>query len=262
MERVPIDLSGARVLLTNDDGIEARGFSILEGALQGEVGELWASAPSEGHSGASAMVSLRRRLEIQEHDIRRYAVTGGPADSVLAALRVTMADTPPDLIISGINHGVNIGGDLLFSGTVGAAAVGCLNGIPAIALSADHPPGEPVAEETWIEIMLIVAQTVRTICEWGFVPGSFYGVNFPTQILDPGLRLCRQGDVGDSMYLKPASDIEDGAENAYIMHHAGGVTGTISGTDYGALRAGLIGVTPITLDRTNHALLQELAEAL
>ena len=262
MERVPIDLSGARVLLTNDDGIDSRGFAVLENALRGEVGDLWVSAPAEGHSGASAMVSLRRRIEIQHRGTQRYAVTGRPADSVLAALRVTMADSPPDLIVSGINHGVNIGGDLLYSGTVGAAAVGRLNGIPSIALSADHPPGEPVADETWIEVALIVARTVRTICNWGFMPGSFYGVNFPTQILDQDPVLCRQGDVGDTMYFKPDGDVEDGQDNAYILHHAGGEPGEVVGTDYGAVRSGRIGVTPITLDRTDHALLRALAEAL
>lgn len=262
MERVPVDLSGARVLLTNDDGIDAEGFRIMEAALQGVVGELWVSAPAEGHSGASAMVSLRRSVEIQERAPRRFAVTGRPADSVLAALRVTMADHPPDLILSGINHGVNLGGDLLFSGTIGAAAVGRLNGIPSIALSADHPPEKPVTSESWASISQVLGKTLRTLCGWGFPSGAFYGVNFPVQMKNTDPLLCRQGDVGDTMYFKPDDTAVEGTGKRYILHHAGGATGAVSGTDYGAIQAGRIAVTPITLDRTDHALLQALAEAI
>lgn len=262
MERVPVDMSGARVLLTNDDGIEAHGFSILESSLKGEVGELWVSAPSEGHSGASAMVSLRREIEIEARGERRFAVTGRPADTVLAALRITMAENPPTLVLSGINHGANIGGDLVFSGTVGAAAVACLNGIPAIALSADHAPGEPVADETWIEIAAILPGLIQKICSWGFIPGSFYSVNFPEQILDIDPVLCRQGDIGDTMYYQSDNTTLGGPEGPYILLHGGNAKGEIVGTDYGAVRAGRIGITPVTLDRTDHGLLRALAEAL
>ncbi|HAE03681.1 MAG TPA: 5'/3'-nucleotidase SurE, partial [Rhodospirillaceae bacterium] len=116
-----VDLPTARVLLTNDDGIDAAGFAVLEEIIRPMVGELWVCAPAEGHSGASAMVSLRREIEVQERGLRRYAVTGRPADTVLAALRLVMKDAPPDLVLSGINHGLNVGVDMIYSGTVGAA---------------------------------------------------------------------------------------------------------------------------------------------
>ncbi|HBM14089.1 MAG TPA: hypothetical protein DD390_15455, partial [Rhodospirillaceae bacterium] len=147
-----VDLPTARVLLTNDDGIDAAGFAVLEEIIRPMVGELWVCAPAEGHSGASAMVSLRREIEVQERGLRRYAVTGRTADTVLAALRLVMKDAPPDLVLSGINHGLNIGVDLIYSGTVGAAISAAANGVPAVAFSADHVSGHPVEPHTWDDV--------------------------------------------------------------------------------------------------------------
>lgn len=257
LDLAPVDLPSARVLISNDDGIEARGLQVLEEMVRPLVGELWVSAPAEGHSGASAMVSLRREISIEPRGERRFAVTGRPADSLLVALRITMADAQPDLVLSGINHGVNIGGDLIYSGTVGVAITAALNGVPAIALSADHAPGQPVTEETWQEIANHLPDVLKSLCRRGFRRNGAFGVNFPVSIADPEPVFVRQGTSGDTMVYRPIL----GSEDRFILHHEGGAPGDLDGTDLGAISSGRIGVTPLTLDRTDHALLRRAAEA-
>lgn len=253
-ETTPLDLATARVLVSNDDGIEAAGLSVLEDVARSLVGELWISAPAEGHSGASAMVSLRREVIVEPRGERRYAVTGRPADSLLAALRLTMADKPPDLVLSGINHGVNIGGDMVYSGTVGVAMTAALNGVPAIALSADHVTGEPVLEETWADIRAHLPEVLKSLCGIGFRDGGAFGVNFPTRVSDPLPVFCHQGDVGDTMTY----EVLDAAAGRYRLNHLGSGDGSHDGTDLGAVMAGRIGITPLTIDRTDHGLLATL----
>jgi 5'-nucleotidase len=259
----PVDLRQARVLLSNDDGIEAEGFELLEAAAGGFAREVWVSAPAVGHSGASSMVSLRREIEILPRGDRRFAVTGRPADSVLSALRVTMAESPPDLVLCGVNHGVNIGGDLIYSGTVGAAMVAALNGVPAIALSAAHAPGAPVAEGTWAAVRRALPNVVARLCRLGFPPKGAYCVNFPAEPVSDEPVVCAQSDATDTMVLMRL----EGAETAegtprYTIRHTGAHEGTLEGTDLGAMRAGRIAVTPLTLDRTDRGLLRRIAETL
>lgn len=256
--RKSIDLASARVLLSNDDGIDAEGLKVLEEIVRPLVGELWVSAPAEGHSGASAMVSLRREVSVEARGERRFAVTGRPADSLLAALRLTMADNPPDLVLSGINHGANIGGDLIYSGTVGVAVSASLNGVPAIAFSADYDGTKTVTPETWAEVRAHLPSVLERICRFGFAERSVFGVNFPIETADPNPVLCRQGDSGDTMIFLPV----DGKNGAYTLSHEGDAPGSLDGTDLGALAAGRIGITPITLDRTDREILHQAAEAL
>ncbi len=253
-----IDLSRARVLITNDDGIDAEGLAVLEGIVRPLVGELWVIAPSEGHSGASAMVSLRREVELLARGERRYAVTGRPADSVQAALRILMTEAPPDLVLSGINHGLNIGGDLLYSGTVGAAMCAAVNGIPSIALSADHESGQPVEPETWTDVRAHLPTVLTRICRFGFASGGAYGVNFPKRIADPEPQVCHQGLSRDGFYYHPVP----GSDSRYILHHGNPEGSWFPATDSGAIANGRIAVTPLTLDRTDWDLLHRATEAL
>jgi 5'-nucleotidase len=253
-----VDLPTARVLLTNDDGIDAAGFAVLEEIIRPMVGELWVCAPAEGHSGASAMVSLRREIEVRERGLRRYAVTGRPADTVLAALRLVMKDAPPDLVLSGINHGLNIGVDLIYSGTVGAAISAAANGVPAVAFSADHVSGHPVEPHTWDDVRKHLPAVLGRICWFGFAPNGAYGVNFPSRVMHSEPQLCRQGQSVDTMHYVAV----EAAQGRYILHHQDGDRSLESGTDTAAIQAGRIGITPLTLDRTDRDLLHRAAEAL
>jgi len=122
-----------RVLLSNDDGIDAPGLKALEDAFKKQC-ELWVVAPNTERSAASHCISLNAPLRVEERGERCFAVDGTPVDCVYIALNHIM-DAPPDLVLAGINMGANLGTDILYSGTVGAAMEGAVSGIPAVALS-------------------------------------------------------------------------------------------------------------------------------
>ena len=121
-----------RILLTNDDGISAPGLAVAEeiaAALAGEMGEVWTVAPAFEQSGVAHCVSYVRPMRLERLGPRRFAVEGSPADCVLAGLHEILKDTPPDLVLSGVNRGHNVAEDTLYSGTVGGAMEGALHGV-------------------------------------------------------------------------------------------------------------------------------------
>lgn len=124
-----------RILLTNDDGIDAPGLATLAGVAAGLTEDLWIVAPACDRSGVSHAVSLQDPLRVHQHGPRKFAVDGTPGDCVAIAARHIMLDDPPSLVLSGINCGANLGVETVFSGTVGAAMTASLLGIPAFALS-------------------------------------------------------------------------------------------------------------------------------
>ena len=123
-----------RILLTNDDGIGAPGLYVLEKIAAKLSDDIWVCAPSEEQSGAGHSLTLTRPIRMRQHAEKRFSVTGTPTDAVTMALRKAMPG-PPDLILSGVNRGANLGDDVTYSGTVAAAMEAALAGIPAIALS-------------------------------------------------------------------------------------------------------------------------------
>jgi len=139
-----LNLARARVLVSNDDGINAPGLKLLVGVLTPLVREIWVVAPETEQSATSHSLTLRRPLRVRQVSERRYAIDGTPTDSVLMAIRELMTDTPPDLLISGINRGGNVGEDVTYSGTVAAAMEGTLLGVPSMALSQLCADGHPV----------------------------------------------------------------------------------------------------------------------
>jgi len=114
-----------RILLTNDDGINAPGLKVLEEIARQFSDDIWVCAPSEEQSGAGHSLTLTRPVRLQKLDERRFAVTGTPTDSVMMALRTVMPEAP-DIILSGVNRGANLGDDITYSGTVSAAIEGAL----------------------------------------------------------------------------------------------------------------------------------------
>src|ERR1700761_5823200 len=123
-----------RILVTNDDGIHARGIGIAEAIARRFSDDVWVVAPSEEQSGAGHSLTLSRPLRLRRHGERRFSVSATPTDSVMMALLEVM-DAPPDLILSGVNRGANLGEDVTYSGTVSAAMEGALAGIRSIAVS-------------------------------------------------------------------------------------------------------------------------------
>src|SRR5437879_8802108 len=134
----PINRDKCRILISNDDGIRSPGIKVLEKIARDLSDDVWVVAPEQEQSGASHSLTTRRPLRMREVARRRYAVDGTPTDSVLIAVKRLLRDRPPDLVLSGINAGSNVGEDMTYSGTVAAAMEATLLGIPAIALSQDY----------------------------------------------------------------------------------------------------------------------------
>ena len=168
------------ILLTNDDGWNAPGITALRTALQAAGHDVTVVAPSADKSGTSASANFRGPLTVTTPEPGVWAVDGTPADSVLFGLASVLADTPPDLVISGSNKGNNTGLGINYSGTVGAAVTATGMGIPAIAVSTDTPQGPEVAVEDFGPTADFVTQLVRSLPrERPVAEGTVINVNYP-----------------------------------------------------------------------------------
>ena len=173
--RVP-DLSRARVLISNDDGIDAPGLKVLERVFRTLCAEVWTVAPATEQSAAGHSLTIRSPLRIHKVSTRRYAVNGTPTDSVLLGIREIMKDCPPDLVVSGINRGANLGEDVTYSGTVAAAMEGALMDVPSVAFSlVTDDRGKPrwKTAEAWIKPVMEKLSTLD------FPDNVLFNVNIP-----------------------------------------------------------------------------------
>jgi 5'-nucleotidase len=249
-----------RILLTNDDGVQARGLQLLETVARRFSDDIWVVAPAEEQSGAGHSLTLTRPLRLRRLGERRFCVTGTPTDSVMMAIAHVMADGPPDLILSGINRGANLGEDTTYSGTVSAAMEGALAGIPAIALSqvyARAGMGDEVpfaAAEHWAERVL------RPLVTASMAKGTLLNVNFPALAPDQikGVRVVRQGfrDYG-RLKIEQRTDPRGYDYFWFALGPTVQTPGHV--TDLEAVADGYVSVTPLHLDLTHEASLAPLA---
>src|SRR5215831_18308442 len=165
-----------RVLLTNDDGIAAPGLAALEEIARELAHEVWVVAPEHDQSGVSHAVSLHHPIRVTERGVRRYGITGTPGDCAVMGICHLMADAPPQLLLSGVNRGANLGLETVFSGTVGGAMTGMLLGIPSIALSQSWTDR---AHIRWETAATLGAGVVRQLLAVGWDTATCLNVNFP-----------------------------------------------------------------------------------
>ena len=242
-----------RILLTNDDGIDAPGLNVLERIARKLSDDVWICAPSEEQSGAGHSLTLTKPIRLHKHAERRFSVAGTPTDSVTMALKKVLPE-PPDLILSGVNRGANLGDDVTYSGTVSAAIEGALAGIRSIALSqvyskegmADSVPFD--AAEAWGE------RVVRQLIDVPFTPRTLINVNFPPLTADAvkGVRAVRQGfhDYGRGSVVEG----KDPRGYRYYWFGLYGIEHTPGhDSDLEAIGDGYISVTPLHLDLTHDA---------
>ncbi len=199
------NLKNSRILLTNDDGIDAPGIKKLEQILSKLTSDIWVVAPLHEKSGAGHSLTsdkLRSMLghssvedfpnDIHKVSERHYAVDGTPTDCMRVALNMIMPDNYPDLIISGINNGRNIADDITYSGTVGAAIEGIMYGIPSIAMSQLVNGAIDINWQIAENYLLDIVQKVR---KGLFSADTLININFPNVPLErlDGIAVCRQG---------------------------------------------------------------------
>ncbi|HEU4650545.1 MAG TPA: 5'/3'-nucleotidase SurE [Croceibacterium sp.] len=246
-----------RILLTNDDGINAPGMAVLEAIAARLSDDVWVCAPAEENSGAGHSLTLHMPVRLVEHGPQRFAVTGTPTDAVNLALRKLFADKAPDLVISGINNGENLADDVTYSGTISAAMEGALAGIPAVALSqALRDAGHGfAAAEAW------AAKVLAPLLDLQMAKRTVVNINFPAVAPSEvkGIRVVRQGfhDYARGSLLEGT----DPRGRPYYWFGLQDVEHTLDhGTDLEAVNEGYIAVTPLQLDLTHHASIGNLAE--
>jgi len=239
-----------RVLLSNDDGVHARGLEALAAAFEGD--EVWVVAPDREQSASSHAISLHRPLRMIELAPRRYAVDGTPTDAVYMGLNLVLRRTPPDVVVSGVNHGPNLGNDVLYSGTVAAAMEAALLGVNALAVSLAGTPPHDFSEAA----RFAVALARRVVASPPPAP-LLLNVNVP-----PGpVRGYRFARLGRRTYGNEVVEKVDprGRKYYWIGGEGGPTNEDIPGSDCNAaLLEGLVSVTPLHLDSTHDAVLQEM----
>lgn len=250
-----------RILLTNDDGVNAPGLKVLEKIARAFSDDVWIVAPTEEQSGAGHSLTLTVPVRLRKLGEKRFCVTGTPTDAVMMAVAWIMKDEPPELILSGVNRGANLGEDCTYSGTVSAAMEGALAGIPSIALSQSYARegmGDTVpfaAAEAWGE------QVLRPLIASALASRTLVNVNFPA--LPPeevkGIKVVRQG-IRDYGRLKIDKRTDPRGYHYYwfglgpMLHTPG------HKTDLEAIADGFVSVTPLHLDLTHESSLGELAD--
>ncbi len=241
------------ILLSNDDGYNARGMQLLLNALDG-LGELFVAAPDGEQSASSHSLTLRRRIVTKEVKPGHFEVTGTPTDSVLLAVTALM-DRKPDLLVSGINHGPNMGEDVTYSGTVAAALEGTILGIPSLAISCVQRTLEN--EE---DIVSIARTVVESAIELGVPDGSLLNINIPNPAIAAikGVRITKLGTRHYENLLTKSVD-----QSGKVGYTVGGEDPTWKdepGTDIAAVRNGYVSITPLHLDMTDYKAVVEMEQ--
>lgn len=259
-----------RILITNDDGINAPGLRALQAIAEevaGPEGEVWTVAPAFEQSGVSHCISYTHPFMVAELGPRRFAAEGSPADCVLAGLYDVLDGQRPDLVLSGVNRGNNAAENALYSGTVGAAMEASLQGIRAIALSQFYGPDNQQLENSFESAEFHGARLVRQLVEtgdWGNdAYGIFYNVNFPPVAAADvkGTRVVAQGYRSETSFGIEAHKSPSGRRFLWIKGGPQHIM-TAPGTDVHANLSHYISVTPMRCDLTAHDALATLSARL
>lgn len=251
-----IDLKNTRILISNDDGVEAEGIAVLERIARTLSDDVWVVAPAHENSGAGHSLSLHEPIRYRQVGERRWAVTGTPTDAVLVGVMEVLKDKRPGLVLSGINRGSNLAEDVTYSGTVSAAMEATLIDIPAIALS--NTLGEGGID--WATPEKYTADIIRTLAQLPNWPtGTLMNVNFPA--LPPekvrGVKACPHG----RRVLTDNLDRRVDPHGRPYIWIGGQRTEPYCDTptaDYRQILDGWITVTPLNLDLTHYRMLETM----
>jgi 5'-nucleotidase len=244
-----------RILISNDDGYQSPGLRVLADALRG-LGEVTVVAPDRDRSGASNSLTLTVPIRAEAMENGYVRVEGTPTDCVHLAI-TGLLEQEPDIVVAGINHGPNLGDDVIYSGTVAAATEGRFLGLPAMAVSvAAHAPKHL---ETAAQVAsLLVGNLTREALE----PNIILNVNVPDLPFTAlkGFAATRLGHRHKAEPVTPARDPR--GRTVYWVGPAGPEQDAGPGTDFHALRNGFVSVTPLQVDLTRHSALESLAQWL
>ena len=239
-----------KILVSNDDGYFAPGITLLAEALR-QLGEVTVVAPERDRSGASNSLTLDRPLTVRRAPNGYFSVNGTPTDCVHIAV-TGLLDFMPDVVVSGVNLGANMGDDTIYSGTVAAAAEGYLLGIPSVALSLTSKTGEHFQSAIGIALQILERLKRRPFAE-----PVLLNVNVPDIAPDAlaGVEVTR---LGRRHKAEPVVKLKTPrGETAYWIGPAGGAADAGPGTDFHAVEANRVSVTPLRMDLTHSEQLEK-----
>ncbi|HEY2070874.1 MAG TPA: 5'/3'-nucleotidase SurE [Rhizomicrobium sp.] len=251
-----------RILVTNDDGIHAPGLAVAESIARALTDDVWVVAPETEQSGASHSLTLTLPLRLRQIGEKRFALAGTPTDCVMMGVAELMKDTPPTLVLSGVNRGSNIADDVTYSGTIAGAMEGTALGIPSIAMSQAYgfEAGDGLR---WQCAEVHGPRVVKLLLEAGWPAETLININFPD---------CEPGDVaGTDVTEQGKRDLQtavldkrvDMRGNPYYWIGFKRVrSDPRPGTDLRAIYDKRISITPLHLNLTEHRVVEALRKAL
>jgi len=251
------NLNISRILVSNDDGIDAPGIKLLEKIARELSPDVWVVAPEVEQSGAGHSLTTRRPLRLTEIGAQRYVVDGTPTDCILLALKRLLRAGPPALVLSGVNAGTNIAEDITYSGTCAAAMEATLFGLPAIALSQEYRDRNAIS---WAASEGFAAEAIRRIVATAtpWPVDTFFNVNFPVAPAQAvrGFAITHQGKrvLGDNLM----EGTDPRGRRFYWIGPAKPEGGATPGSDLSALEENLVSITPVHLNLTHVAVAADL----
>ncbi len=247
-----------RILVTNDDGIGSEGIENLTRIAQELSDDVWVVAPEKNQSGASHSMTLHEPLRVRQTNARTFVLRGTPTDCVIMAVRHFMIDNPPDLVLSGINHGSNLAEDVTYSGTIAAAIEGTMLGVRAIAMSQ---VGGSVEEGKihWETPLTHGPGLIARLLDSGWPRDVVLNVNFPACPPDAvtGVEITRQGRR-DQASLRIDQRSDPWGMPYFWFNFERPPSTLVEGSDLAAVDARRISVTPLSLDLTHEATCRKL----
>ena len=242
-----------RILLTNDDGVQADGLDVLKQLALSLSDDVWIVAPATEQSAASRGVTLHNPVVVRKLAEKTYSVSGTPTDCVIIAMREIFEDVRPDLVLSGVNRGQNIAEDIGFSGTVAGALQGMQMGVPSMALSAARGlQNHNIGKVNWSAVLKNGPDLLKTLIKQGWPENVVLNINFP-DVGDEdvrGVQVTRQGKRDFEMSNIDKRTHPRGG-HYYWLTYKGGKSTPPQGTDLRAVYDGYISITPIHIDHTH-----------
>jgi 5'-nucleotidase len=246
-----------RILVVNDDGIDAPGIKLLEEIARGLSDDVWVVAPDEERSGAGHSMSISHPVRVVQRDERHFAVRGSPTDCVLLGIHEFMTDRKPDILLSGINRGPNLAEDITYSGTASAAMEGAMLGIPSIALSQII---RYQSEIHWATARKSAPVVIDKLLKLDWRPGLFCNVNFPDCPVEQvtGIRATTQGQRPSGAFT-PVRRVDERHVPYYWIKIGFPEGGHGEGNDLQAALDKAVSVTPLQIEMTAHNVLPSVS---
>ncbi|MAE37546.1 MAG: 5'/3'-nucleotidase SurE [Pelagibacteraceae bacterium] len=266
-----IDLKNSRILITNDDGFFSPGIHLLKSIVEKFSNDVWIVAPEFEKSGASHALSFMSDLNLKKQEEKVFSVNGTPGDCVAIGLDQVLKDRRPDIILSGVNSGCNIGEDTTYSGTIAGAMEGIIRKVPSISISQNYESGKK-NQIKWDATNHFLPEILEKICKTGWTEDTFININFP--YCEPsdvkGIEITTQGnrDSDDLIIYEKERDVFRFGLRRRVEEHGNklGLTQNkrVSGfmTDVEAIANLYVSITPMHIDLTHESSLIRLKEAI